>query len=323
MNQNEDIEMLSPNQQLAEQLQLIGIYYTMAKDTYRAKSFLAAADKIAFHDNDILSGAQARKEISGIGDSIASAIDEYLTTGNIDRLSSLETNFKEARDTITYFTTFYGIGPVTAAKFYNTGYRTLEDLWFNAALTESQKQGILWREHIAERIPHEEIDIISTVIGSIFDQYGIKWSITGSYRRQEPTSGDVDVLIERRPDLNMNGIVELLEPYLPVILSKGEKKLAGIFRLSDDYFGHRIDIRLIDPESWPFALLYFTGSQKVNILMRKRAIEFGMKLSEYGLFDNMGNPQYAENERDIFNILQIKYLEPIERTKTISSLTPI
>ena len=119
----------------------------------------------------------------------------------------------------------------------------------------------------------------------------------------------------------MDGVISLLKEYLPVILAKGPTRFAGIFRLSEDYIGHRIDIRLVKPESWPYALLYFTGSQRFDILMRQRAIDLGLKLNEYGLYDNLGQPQYATNEKEIFDILQVAYLEPVERTKTLLNLT--
>jgi DNA polymerase (family 10) len=39
-------------------------------------------------------------------------------------------------------------------------------------------------------------------------------------------------------------------------------------------------------ESFPSALLYFTGSAELNKKMRQVAKEMGYKLSEYGLFKN-------------------------------------
>ena len=50
-----------------------------------------------------------------------------------------------------------------------------------------------------------------------------------------------------------------------------------------------IDIRLISKKSYPYALLYFTGSKKTNTFMRNQAIKQGYKLSEYGLYDKNNN----------------------------------
>ena len=144
--------------------------------------------------------------------------------------------------------------------------------------------------------------------------------MAGSYRRQEESSGDIDILIENNGKISMEIIYQILKDYIPCVLSKGTKKLAGIFRLSEEYYGHRIDILIVEQENWPFALLHFTGSGKFNVLMRNRAKSFGWKLSEYYLLDKNSEKIEAYNEKDIFTALGVKYLEPIQRTKTLDSL---
>ena len=133
------------------------------------------------------------------------------------------------------------------------------------------------------------MDQINAAIGHLLNPYGIKWEMTGSYRRQEPSSSDVDVVVESRPDLNMTNLIYLLRSIIPENgkLASGETKYMGVV-ISDQYNGHRIDIRLVTPEAYPTALMYFTGSQRFNILMRHRAIELGLKLNEYGIFDASG-----------------------------------
>jgi len=167
------------------------------------------------------------------------------------------------------------------------------------------------------------MDLIRDKIGSILDIYKIKWDIAGSYRRQEESSGDIDVLVESRPDFNMDGLIQILQPIIPAILAKGSTKTMGVIQISASYNGHRIDIRLIDPKSYAAALMYFTGSQYFNILMRRRAIELGLKLNEYGLYDHNGQSLPISSEEDIFRILKIAYIPPIERTKNIPNLTYI
>lgn len=319
MTEREDIDLLSRNKELAEVLALIGNYYAMARDTYRARAFLTASDKIAVHPIAILSGAQARSEIAGVGESIQSTIDEYLATGGVQRLRELETRFNERREVIDFFLSFYGIGPATAVKFYNQGLRTLEDLWFKANLTDAQKVGILWRDHIDKKIPRDEMDIINQRIGEILDPHGIKWEIAGSYRRGEPSSNDIDLLVQSSERFHMEDLVTLLEPYLTATLALGPSKFMGMFRLSDDYYGHRIDIRIIPSISFAPALMYFTGSQRFNILMRQRAIDIGMLLNEYGVYRG-DEFIYTQEETDIFAALGVVYMAPEERTRTLNAL---
>ena len=314
-------EFVDRNKELADILSLIGHYYSLQpKNGYRAKAFNVASAKIANHPIAILSGGQARKELSGIGDSIEQTIDEYLSTGHVQRLDDLEHEYQEQKDVIDYFRSFYGIGPVTAINLYNQGFRTLEDIWERGDLTEAQKIGIMWREHLKLPIPRAEMDIIKQEIGKILNPYGIIWEITGSYRRGELSSNDIDILVESRPDLNMSGVIALLRHILAADLATGDTKYMGIIRLSEKYDGHRIDIRIVPHDNWPFALMYFTGSQRFNILMRLRAIELGLKLNEYGLYDGTNHLLVAHNEADIFNLLKVQYLTPEQRTRTLDHL---
>lgn len=323
----DEIDLLSRNKDLAEILGLISSYYVMARDTYRAKSFATASANIAAHPLAITSGAQARRELPGIGESIAAVIDEYMAnyneeteTGTVQRLRDLELRFSDRRETIDLFRSIYGIGPVTAVRFYDQGFRSLQDLWERAQLTDAQRTGILWRLHIDLRIPRNEMDLINQQIGSILDPYQIRWNIAGSYRREETSSGDIDVLVESRTDLNMDGLMQLLQPHIVASLAQGPTKFMGIFRLSELHNGHRIDIRLIESGQYGAALMYFTGSQRFNILMRQRAIELGMTLNEYGLFYTDGTPIPVNTEEDIFNALRVAPIPPVQRTKTLIAL---
>jgi DNA polymerase/3'-5' exonuclease PolX len=74
----------------------------------------------------------------------------------------------------------------------------------------------------------------------------------------------------------------------------------------------RIDIRFIPFLSWYPGILYFTGSKNLNLAMRNKAKKLGYKLNEYGLFKGSKNI-YVESEEEIFNLLEMKYLEPQER----------
>lgn len=318
-----DADPMSRNNDLANVLSLIGSYYSMSgpEDRYRARTYLNAATRISEYPYEISSGRQAQAAISGIGKSTAETIDDYLNGKPIQRLQELETIFLDRKRIIDEFMSFHGIGPVSATKFYNQGFRTLSDLWTMANLTDAQRIGILWRDHISHRISHEEMNMINDQFGLILNPYNIKWTISGSYRREEESSGDIDLLVESRPDLNMDGLIYMLKDLLPATLAQGPTKFMGIFRLSDATFGHRIDIRLVDPTAYPFALLYFTGSQRFNILMRQRALELNMTLNEYGLFNSNGTQIHGlTTEQDIFAKLNIPYTAPNLRSKTIASL---
>ena len=289
------------NKEIADILNEIGLYYEIEGDEYRKKSFLNGAEIIRNYKDQITSGNDARN-LYGIGKSITEVIDEYITIGKVQRLEDLRMKHMKQKEIFNYFQSFYGIGAVKAADLVKLGYTTLSQVWDDKdkLLTKAQQDGIYWRNHIAIRIPREEMNIINDEISMLFKDSGFNWIMAGSYRRQEESSGDIDILIENNGEISIDIIYEILREYIPTVLAKGTKKLAGIFRLSDEYYGHRIDILIVEPENWPFALLHFTGSGKFNVLMRDRARSFGWKLSEYNLInEENGEKILANNEKDI------------------------
>jgi len=309
------------NRNIADILDEIGLYYEIAGDQYRKKSFLNGSNIVRNYKDEINSGEELIN-IPGIGKSISETIDEYLTTNKVQRLEDLRNKYMTQKELLNYFQSFYGIGMVKASELVKAGYTSLSQIWDDKdkILTKAQQDGIFWRNHINVRIPREEMNIINDEISILFNGNRFNWVMAGSYRRQEESSGDIDLLIENNGSIDMDKIYQLLSPFIPTVLSKGTKKLAGIFRLSNEYYGHRIDILIVEPENWVYALLHFTGSGQFNKLIRDRAKSFGWKLSEYSLTNENGNKIIVNDEKDIFDLLKVEYLEPIERTKTLTHL---
>ncbi len=150
--------------------------------------------------------------------------------------------------------------------------------------------------------------------------------LCGSYRREKPFSNDIDVLISKK-DTTSNNKQNHLERFVnklknPMSRSKDKPLLIDSMtdkKIKTKYMGfaklldnppRRIDIRFISYDSYPSALLYFTGSGDLNKKMRNIAKEKGYKLSEYGLFDKDGKPFKVTSERDIFHKLGMEYLPP-------------
>ena len=245
-----------------------------------------------------------------------------LTPKKLTASEKIELLKPEDKKVVDLFLSFYGIGPVKALDLFNRGYTTLEQLWDDKdkVLTQSQQLGIIWRNHIPVRIPRDELFLIYDLIYSILEPLDIKFEIAGSFRRKEPTSGDIDLLIQTSDEVDMPKILDLLDDYLPAIFSEGEKKSSGMFRFNEDYYGHRIDILLIEEESWALALLYFTGSATFNRLIRQTAVNLGYKLNEYNLIKGVDEIIDIKTEKDVFDELNLKYLAPEERTNNLTRL---
>ncbi len=129
--------------------------------------------------------------------------------------------------------------------------------------------------------------------------------VAGSFRRRKETVGDLDVLVT-------GGAAEAVmsafttHDQVAEILGKGETKSS--VRLSD---GLQVDLRLVPPESFGAALLYFTGSKEHNIELRRIANDRGMSLSEYGLVrEKDGKAVAGRGEEEIYRALGLAWIPP-------------
>jgi len=97
-----------------------------------------------------------------------------------------------------------------------------------------------------------------------------------------------------------------LEP-VETVLAHGPTKSA--IRTAE---GVQVDLRIVAPESYGAALMYFTGSKGHNVALRQRAIDRGLKLSEYGLFrEGKGQTLVAgATEQQVYRALGLDWIAP-------------
>ena len=88
--------------------------------------------------------------------------------------------------------------------------------------------------------------------------------------------------------------------------------------------GLQVDVRVVSPEQFGAATLYFTGSKQHNIALRQRAIDRGMLLNEYGLMDMSDEDIEPEQrpivasrtESEIYEALALDYIVAPMREST-------
>src|SRR5262249_1094228 len=118
---------------------------------------------------------------------------------------------------------------------------------------------------------------------------------------------DVDILAaSTNVDATMKAFLNM--PFVQEVLAQGPTKAS--VRVQDDL---QVDLRVIEPKSWGAAMHYFTGSKAHNIRMRERAIKQGLKLNEYGLFDENDQSVAGSEEEEIFARLGLPYIPPVLR----------
>jgi len=284
--------------------------YRSLNDTYRERAYQNAYYSILKIDKI----PETKKELSSIeniGSGIANKIYEYIKTGEVKKLKTL----KKQQKYILNLTSVLGIGPSLAKKLikkniYNVSVLKKEFNKGNVKLTNAQQLGLKYYKELQERIPRKEIDKFKDKIKK---ETKILFKMMGSYRRGSKTSGDIDILIYDKKNVNrLNEFVNIISDNYKLVgkLSKGKNKFSGIFRINNKI--RHIDVLYVPIESLYTAINYFTGSKEHNLRLREFAKQKGYKVSEYSLIKN-GKVISVKSEKDLFNIIGMKYVLPKNR----------
>jgi len=315
------------NQEIANILYEIAAYLDMEGVAFKPRAYEKAAHSIESLEEDVLSiykrgGLKALGEIPGVGESIASKIEELLKTGRLKYFEGLKKKYPVA---ISELTSVEGIGPKMALKLYQKlKIKNLEDLEKAANLGKIRKIegfGVKTEENILKGIKFVRQAGARFILGFILPQIreiegrlnslpGVKKVVVaGSVRRWKETIGDVDILIiSENPEPVMDYFVSMPE----VIRVYAHGKTKSMIRLKN---GLDVDLRVVPPESFGAALNYFTGSKEHNVALRELALRRGWKLNEYGLFS--GKKRIAgKTEEELYQKLGLKYIEPELRENT-------
>lgn len=291
------------------------------KDRFRAKAYANAIKSIGNSSSELKSGKDALL-LPGIGKNIAEKIQEIIDTGVLHQVDS---DKLEQTKVLSLFATIWGVGPVKAQALWDAGARTISDIEnsFQHLLNDNQKIGLKYFDDLQQRVPRSKVEEIAKTINNQIRkiQTKLKWvvksRVCGSYRRKAETCGDMDILLcedDNNPVLS-ELVARLTKTGLLIeTLGIGPTKYMGITRTSTGV-AFRIDMEVIKPHEWPFALLYFTGSGPFNEKQRLIAKKMGYSLSEHGLKDvELGSyVKGITSERKIFEFLGMDYLSPWDR----------
>jgi DNA polymerase/3'-5' exonuclease PolX len=285
------------------------------------------------------------KEIEGIGAHTIQRIKEILEKGSLTELSSFKEN-KEVQNKekiLEELESIVGVGRAKSTELYNEGITSVKMLKQKIKkgeieVNEKIELGLKYFGKYQTNIPRKEIDkvykILEKIINSMNKEYKLDESnkyifqVCGSYRRERPTSGDIDVLVSKmggnKDDTNhLELVINKLKEKIKLNADKPllidditdknfETKYMGFSQYKENPV-RRIDVRFVNFDSFYSALLYFTGSADLNKKMRMIAKNKGLKLSEYGLFKADGTKLKIKSEEDFFKALDMDYIEPKSR----------
>src|SRR5207249_8780515 len=98
-------------------------------------------------------------------------------------------------------------------------------------------------------------------------------------------------------------------PTVERVLAQGDTKSSVVVDR-----GLQVDLRVVPPQSFGAALLYFTGSKEHNVRLRGIALKRKLLLNEYGLYrvgaEARGQELACASEEEIYAALGMDWIPP-------------
>jgi DNA polymerase (family 10) len=309
------------NQEVASMLEKIAdLLETKGESTYRIGAYRTAARNIATLPHDIADDWQHGhlEDIPGVGTSIAGKIDEFLRTGRLGYLEDLQ---RQVAPGLASLLEVPGLGPRRI--------KTMHDALGISNLSELERAA---RQHRLTSLPGfgpkveanilREIDRLSSrtrrlplgvalpiaeEVVSLLSAHPaiVNLGVAGSIRRRRDTIGDVDIVAATDQPVTVIDAFTTLSVVRDV-LEKGPTRASVL--VGDNL---QIDMRAIPPNTYGAALMYFTGSKEHNIALREIALQRGLRLNEYGLFDEQTGRRIAGlTEEETYAALGMPWIPP-------------
>jgi len=270
-------------------------------------------------------------DLPGIGREMARHIHELIETAGLSVLDELAEKIPRSLIDVIELP---GVGPKKAKKLWKElGIETVDELEQRAeagevaaldGFGEKSQQKILtgieqFRQH-RSRFKLVEADLlVQPLLEYLRERPEVeRLEVAGSYRRRVETVGDIDLLAIAT---DAEAVMDRFTSYPKVTQIQMSGRTRGRVSLQS---GLEVDLRILAEPSYGAAMVYFTGSKEHNIKLRKRAIERGLRLSEYGVFreDGGGGDESEEKdpwageqlagrtEKEVYSTVELPWIEP-------------
>ncbi len=296
------------------------------ENPFKIRAYAKAARAIEGMTEDIEKVARDKKlkEIPGVGEAIATKLEEYLATGKLEYYEDLK---KQVPVELHEMLKIPGIGPKTLKLLHEElGIKSVEELekaarghrlrrlsHFGATKEDNIIKAIERFRQRSTRIPLGTALPLAREIAGALKRSGFVEKIepAGSLRRRKETVGDIDILATSKDSAAaIEAFVHM--PVVKEILGKGSTKATAVTKDAI-----QVDLRIMESKSFGTSLQYFTGSKEHNIKLRDLARQKGLKLSEYDLEEiSTGKKLYYESDDEVYRKLGLSPIPPEIREDT-------
>jgi DNA polymerase (family X) len=296
---------------------------------FRVRAYETAARVVEYHGEPlrrlVAQGADLTA-LEGIGKDLAGAIEELVKTGRLARLDALR---EKIPSSLLEVMRLPGLGPKKTQRLWQElGITDLDSLAAAAGAgriaalkgfakrTEEQiLEAVRTRATRVDRVRLDQAHaLVDPLVAYLRGAPGVqRVAVAGSFRRRRETVGDIDLLATA--DDAGPVIAHLLAyPGVDEVAASGDTK-ATVYLASS----LQVDLRVVPPESFGAALVYFTGSKAHNIKLRRRSLERDLRLSEYGVFaipegsgsaGQTGAWVAGREEADVYAALELPWIPP-------------
>jgi DNA polymerase (family 10) len=313
------------NAQIAQVLEEVAdVLEIQNENTFRIRAYRNAARTIEVQTaplSRLVEEGRPLTDLPGIGKEMANHIREMVETGTLgfrDRLLA------EIPRSLIDLVRLPGVGPNKARKLWDElkicSVDELEEAakagriagvaGFGAKTQEKILAGIQeWRQHTSRMLLIEAERYVEPLAGYLRAIPEVeRLEVAGRYRRRRETVGDIDLLaIATVPGPVMEAFLHY--PQVANVLAAGETKSS--VNLGS---GLQVDLRVVPPDCYGAALVYFTGSKEHNVKLRRRAVEQGLRISEYGVFrvheDAREEFVAGKEEADVYASVGLPWIPP-------------
>jgi DNA polymerase (family X) len=283
------------NLEIAELLRAVAASLQLkneSKNKFRIIAYERAADAVEHASSELKDMWDEGKltDVPGIGESIASHLDELFKTGTSKHFEAVMKGLPPAMFKLMELP---GVGAKTAFKLVDKlNIKSLADLEKatkagkvaelegfghkseqEIALAVKETKGKI-RRHL---LPYAE-ELANNVIVWLKELPEVKKADPlGSLRRKVATVGDIDISVAtNEPQKVMDHFNRY--PKATRTIEKGERSSSILLPGNV-----QVDLMVTPPESYGSLLQHFTGSKHHNIALREYALKRGLSLSEYGI----------------------------------------
>src|SRR5256885_653316 len=294
---------------MSSNFELARLFYEMAslleardESVFRIRAYQRAAQTLETLSEDVRAVAArgALTSLPAVGKDLAAKIQEYLESGRIEQLERLREQLPPAFLTLLEIR---GLGPRTAKALYEQrgvdSVDRLEALCRSkeiigvAGIREKTCENILkgiaqWRAGRTRTLLPTARGIARQLREAPRAHGGVeRLEIAGSLRRMKETVKDIDLLVTSTEPARVIRTLTTL-PSIGEGLAQGPTK-ASVRHPA----GPATVLSGAGPRRVGRALQYFTGSKDHNVRLREIASRRGLRISEYGVFDERTRPRAA------------------------------